>query len=223
MVPRLTRSAFAAQHDLPDWRILRTSIEATFRAASFPQAAGFIADIAALAEELQHHPDVDLRYPSVVQVTLKTHAVGGLTTLDANLAQRISTLAATGGIGVEQRATSRVEVAIDVLDISRVLPFWRAVLGYVDDAPGEAGVVDAIHDPMRIGPDVWFQPMDEARPQRNRIHIDVVVPHDQAKDRIAATLAAGGTQLSDGAAPAFWVLADVEGNEACVCTWQGRD
>jgi hypothetical protein len=40
---------------------------------------------------------------------------------------------------------------------------------------------------------------------------------------ISAALAAGGTLLSDSAAPAFWVLADPEGNEACVCTWQGRD
>jgi 4a-hydroxytetrahydrobiopterin dehydratase len=29
--------------------------------------------------------------------------------------------------------------------------------------------------------------------------------------------------LADNQAPAFWVLADVEGNEACVTTWQGRD
>lgn len=28
--------------------------------------------------------------------------------------------------------------------------------------------------------------------------------------------------VNDGHAPAFWVLADPEGNEACVCTWQGR-
>ena len=37
------------------------------------------------------------------------------------------------------------------------------------------------------------------------------------------TIAAGGTLVSDAAAPAFWVLADPEGNEACVCTWQARD
>ena len=38
-----------------------------------------------------------------------------------------------------------------------------------------------------------------------------------------AAIAAGGTLLSDARAPAFWVLADPEGNEACVCTWQARD
>ena len=40
---------------------------------------------------------------------------------------------------------------------------------------------------------------------------------------MAAAIAAGGTMLSDAEAPAFWVFADVEGNEACVTTWQGRD
>ena len=29
--------------------------------------------------------------------------------------------------------------------------------------------------------------------------------------------------VSDAEAPAFWILADAEGNEACICTWQGRD
>ncbi len=65
--------------------------------------------------------------------------------------------------------------------------------------------------------------MDSPRPQRNRIHFDVSVPHDEAAHRISAALAAGGVLLSDDRAPAFWILADAEGNEACVTTWQGRD
>jgi len=70
---------------------------------------------------------------------------------------------------------------------------------------------------------VWFQQMDEPRPQRNRIHLDVTVAHDEALARIERALAAGGHLVSDAEAPAFWILADAEGNEACVCTWQGRD
>ncbi len=64
--------------------------------------------------------------------------------------------------------------------------------------------------------------MDEPRPQRNRMHFDVTVAHDLADDRVAAALAAGGTLRDDSHARAFWVLADPEGNEACVCTWQDR-
>jgi len=70
---------------------------------------------------------------------------------------------------------------------------------------------------------VELRELPEPRPQRNRIHFDVSVPHDEARHRIQAALAAGGTLLSDARAPAFWVLADAEGNEACVTTWQGRD
>ena len=61
------------------------------------------------------------------------------------------------------------------------------------------------------------------RPQRNRLHFDVWVPHDEARRRIEATVTAGGKLINDAEAPAFWVLADPEGNEACVTTWQGRD
>jgi 4a-hydroxytetrahydrobiopterin dehydratase len=72
-------------------------------------------------------------------------------------------------------------------------------------------------------PAFWFQQMDAPRPQRNRIHVDVTVPHDVAEERVAATLAAGGRLVTDAYAPSWWVLADAEGNEACVCTWLGRE
>jgi len=60
------------------------------------------------------------------------------------------------------------------------------------------------------------------RPQRNRIHIDVWVPHDQAKARVAAAIAAGGRLVTDKHAPTWWTLANAEGNEADVCTWQAQ-
>jgi 4a-hydroxytetrahydrobiopterin dehydratase len=115
-----------------------------------------------------------------------------------------------------------LEIAIDVLDAAKVRPFWRAVLGYVDQ-PGQSGPLAGLIDPLGQGPAFWFQRMDQPRPQRNRIHFDVSVPHDQAHQRIQDTITAGGTLLSDAEAPAFWILADPEGNEVCICTWQGRD
>ena len=48
------------------------------------------------------------------------------------------------------------------------------------------------------------------------------MPHDEAEARVAAAIAAGGHLVSDERAPRFWVLADGEGNEVCVCTWQAR-
>ena len=101
-------------------------------------------------------------------------------------------------------------------------PFWKAVTDYQDE-PEPSDLNAGLVDPFGRGPAIWFQQMDSPRPQRNRIHLDIDVPHDAAAARIEAALAAGGTLLSDHAAPAFWVLADAEGNEACICTWQGRD
>ena len=71
---------------------------------------------------------------------------------------------------------------------------------------------------------IWFQQLDAPRfEQRNRVHLDIDVGHDVALDRVAAAVAAGGTLISDAAAPSFWVLADTEGNEVCICTAAGRD
>jgi 4a-hydroxytetrahydrobiopterin dehydratase len=220
----ITASQFHERTDLPDWRVLLRRIQATFRAPSFAGAAAFVEAIAHAADAADHHPDVDLRYPGRVHVTLTTHAVDGLSDADVALATQISVLAAQAGLTTEPSAAIRVEMAIDALDIDAVRPFWKAVLGYADTAPEvTGGQVTELVDPLRIGPTFWFQQMDVARPQRNRIHIDVVVTHDVAEQRVAAALAAGGTLLSDRRAKAFWVLADPEGNEACICTWQDRD
>ena len=93
------------------------------------------------------------------------------------------------------------------------------MLGYVDrDDDGED-----LLDPRGRGPLIWFQQMDEPRTQRNRIHVDIWVPHDEAEARVQATLAAGGRLVTDRYAPSWWTLADSEGNEADVCTWQVQE
>ena len=224
MVNKLSSSQFHDRTDLPDWRIVLRRIEARFRATSFDAAAAFITQVAEAAEEVGHHPDVDLRYPAYVHVTLTTHAANSLTDADVALATAISALAAAAGLTSEPLSALGVEVAIDATDIDAVRPFWKAVLGYEDEPPSTAGgQITALVDPLRMGPAFWFQQMDEPRPQRNRIHLDVIVPHDVADQRIAAAVAAGGRVVSDTRARAFWVLADPEGNEACICTWQDRD
>jgi 4a-hydroxytetrahydrobiopterin dehydratase len=222
MAERVSAAEFDATADLPDWRYLLGAIEATFVADSFGTAARLVEQIAAAADAADHHPDVDLRYPGRVHVVLMTHAVDGLTTADVDLARTISSLAATAGLRAAP-VGSRLEVAIDALDIDAVRPFWKAVLGYAEwSPPTSGGQIEVLVDPRRIGPTFWFQQMDQPRPQRNRIHVDVTVPHDEADARIAAAIAAGGHLVSDTRARAFWILADPEGNEACVCTWQGR-
>lgn len=225
MVATVSATDFHTRGDLPDWRYLLGRLEATYRAGSFDGAARFALEVAAAAERAGHHPDLDIRYPDRVHVVLTTHAAGGtVTETDVALAAEITEVAAAGRLTSEPLAASAYEVAIDALDIDAVRPFWQAVLGYVPEAPSsDVSEVIAIVDPARIGPAFWFQQMDEPRPQRNRIHIDVTVPHEVAEQRIAAAIAAGGTMVNDSYARAFWVLADPEGNEACICTWQDRD
>jgi 4a-hydroxytetrahydrobiopterin dehydratase len=218
MYEKLNSTQFAAVDGLADWRFLLGRVEARFRAGSFAKAASFVQQIASAADVADHHPDIDVRYPDRVNVALTTHATKGLTTLDVDLARTISALAAAEGITTDSASLlQRVEVALDAMDIDAIRPFWKAVLGYIELGDGSLG------DPARMGPSFWFQQMDTPRPQRNRFHIDVTVSHDEAAARINAALGAGGTMLTDQYARSFWVLADVEGNEACVCTWQDRD
>jgi 4a-hydroxytetrahydrobiopterin dehydratase len=211
----VTAEQFAALDGLDDWRVVLTSAAAAFRCGSYPTAAALVSTIAEAAEAAHHHPDVDLRYPDRVHVVLTTHATGGLTELDVDLARRISQLAAALGAVPEPGAAQSVEIAIDTMDAGRIRPFWAAVLGYRDDG-------GTLVDPRRIGPPVWFQQMDEPRTDRDRFHIDVTVAEDVAEARIAAALHAGGRLVTDRFARSWWVLADADGNEACICTWQDR-
>lgn len=221
MAETLSDAHVTAAVDDRHWRVVLGRLHATFRTGTFERGLALVQDVAAAAERAGHHPDVDLRYPAV-HVALVSHDAGGLTQRDVDLAAAITALADARGLEADPGAPQATEVAVDALDIPAVVPFWRAVTGYVDERSAAADASPALVDPHGIGPAIWFQQMDAPRPQRNRIHLDVSVPHDVALARVDAAVAAGGRLVSDAAAPAFWVLADAEGNEVCVCTWQGR-
>ena len=203
------------------WRLVLGELQTQVLTGSLPLAAD-VAGRAAAVPGADGHLRMDIRADRVI-LALQSADVAWITARDVELAHSIS--ATVGELrldldaGVGTRAVQALEIGIDALDAAAIRPFWRAVLGYVDEQRPGGGLVD----PLGQGPAVWFQQMDAPRPQRNRIHFDVSVPHDEAPGRIAATLAAGGTVISDAEAPAFWVLADAEGNEACITTWQGRD
>ncbi len=65
------------------------SLTATF--PSFPDAVDFVNEVARLAEQADHHPDIELRYRTV-KLSLTTHSAGGLTDADFTLARRIDEL-----------------------------------------------------------------------------------------------------------------------------------
>jgi 4a-hydroxytetrahydrobiopterin dehydratase len=220
---RLSRSEASDAVTGIGWRYVLGEFRTQVLTGSLPLAADVAARAAAVAGA-QGHLRMDVRADRVL-LSLQTAEISWVTPLDVELAHRISEAVGefrrdtTSGTGA--RSVQAIEVGIDAMDIAAIRPFWKAVLGYADEPgnPGRNGLVD----PLGQGPAVWFQQMDAPRPQRNRVHFDVSVPHDEARLRIAAAVAAGGTLINDTEAPAFWVLADREGNEACVTTWQGRD
>ncbi|MFF0311516.1 VOC family protein [Streptosporangium sp. NPDC004379] len=211
------------------WRYVLGAVRASVPVPSTARAVEVAVRAAAIAgADADGSLRMDIRADRVV-LTLQSLAAARVTPLEIDLARRISVAVSELGLrtdpevaGRGSRSVQLVEIAVDALDIAAIRPFWKAVMGYVDEA-GASGPEDALVDPVGQGPAIWFQQMDAPRPQRNRIHLDVSVPHDEAPHRIRAALAAGGVLAYASEAPAFWVLADAEGNEACVTTWQGRD
>lgn len=201
--------------DLPDWRLLLSALHTRFATGDFATGLELVQRIAAAAEDMNHHPDVDLRYPHV-DVRLTSHDTGGVTGRDVELARRVSAAAADLGVAARPDAVRALELALDTADHERIRPFWQAVLGL------DASTPNALADPAGTLPAVWFQGTDAHDEPRQRWHLDVWVPHDVAEARLAAALEAGGTLVSDAEAPSFWVLADADGNKACICTWQDR-
>ncbi len=91
-------AALIAQTDLkvmmkriPEWDTNKKSIERTFEFDDFSQAIDFVNAVAEIAEEEEHHPDIDVRW-NKVRLVLSTHSEGGLTDLDFQLAEKIDTL-----------------------------------------------------------------------------------------------------------------------------------
>jgi len=211
------------------WRYLLGTLCASVPVGSLAQAAEVAAAaVAACGPHADRHLRVDLR-PDRAELSLQDRSVAALTTTDAELAGEVTAALArlhafvAAPVAAEYpRPVQLLEVGIDALDIPAIRPFWKAVLGYADE-PTHDGAGDALVDPAGQLPAVWFQQMDAPRPQRNRMHVDITVAHDEAPGRLRAALAAGGTLVRDADAPAYWVLADAEGNEACICTWQNRD
>lgn len=202
---------------LDDWRSMHLALQARFLTGNFATGLKLVEAIGAAAEEMNHHPDVDLRYPHV-NVLLTSHDAGGKTERDVKLAGQISAAAAELGVkAADPRLISRIEFGLDTPDSAEIRPFWAAVLGMTEDAEH-----DEIRDDAGDFPTIWFQESGKGSESAQRWHPDVRVPPEEAQPRIDAALAVGGVLVSDDRAPRFTVLADPQGNQVCVCTHVGR-
>ncbi|PYG01564.1 4a-hydroxytetrahydrobiopterin dehydratase [Georgenia satyanarayanai] len=191
--------------------MVRHFLRTTLRTGAMPVGARIVDRIVAVAEEMDHHPDLDLRYASL-HVLVTTHSRGTLTEADIVLAERITEIAEELGVPLDPRRVNDLEIGITVASPERVRAFWAAVLGYEED-DGE------LSDPHGRLPHVWFRRASGEAP-RGELDLDVHVPHDVAESRVQAAVDAGGRLVSDAEAPTRWVLADPEGVEVRVCTWR---
>jgi len=195
------------------WTYLFDALRTRVHTKDFATGLALVDAVGAAAEQMNHHPDLDLRYPHV-DIRLLSHDAGGVTERDLRLAERITAIAADAGLRPDATHLTHLEAGLDTPDSAAVQPFWAAVLA-VDAAEGE------VRDPSGALPTVWFQESGREEP-RQRWHFDLFVDPTEVQPRIDAAVAAGGTLVSDADAPSFWVLADPEGNRVCLCTWQSR-
>ncbi len=75
----------------PDWELEGNSLTRVIEFEEFMEGIDFVNDLAEIADEAQHHPDILIQYNKVT-LTLTTHDAGGVTGLDLELAQRIDNL-----------------------------------------------------------------------------------------------------------------------------------
>jgi len=208
-----------ADAGLDGWAYLLGGLQTRVHTGNFATGLAVVNAIGAAAEEMNHHPDLlTLRYTDV-DIRLTSHDERGVTSRDIRLARAVSAIAADAGARLDSASVSRLELALDTPGAEAILPFWGAVLAM--EHPSEPGFGDELRDPADGLPAVWFQESGSEEP-RQRWHLDLWVEPAQVQPRIDAALAAGGTLVSDAEAPSFWVLADPQGNQACLCTWQDR-
>lgn len=198
-----------------DWRTMLTAA-VHYPTESFLQGSALLEVVAGLGDGAGLPLLIDLRYPGVtIDGGKDQHEAEGF----SDLARSVQSAARELGLVADPGGVRDVQIGIDALDVGAVKSFWRAALGYVDDP--RPGLHD-LYDPRRLNPPIMLQQMDEPREQRNRIHIDLFVPADQAQARVAAAVAAGGRVVHDADAPAWWTLADPEGNELDIAVSVGR-
>ena len=195
--------------DLPGWRLADGALRRSITAADFLTAVRIVDDIATAAEDMDHHPDLDIRWRTV-HIASSTHSAGGVTQYDIELAHRIAAIAADHGVHTDDALDRkpRLEIGIDCHDADLLRPWWATAMRYVDH-DGE------LVDPEGRGPTIWFQEVPEAKTVKNRLHLDLHLPRHEAAAKRDLLVSLGGTLLDTF--ETFWVITDPEGNELCVC------
>ncbi|WP_298885643.1 VOC family protein [uncultured Serinicoccus sp.] len=219
--------------DIDDWRLVFSAV-AVYPTATIEQAdrlvtvAAEIADragISLLLDVRRAAPGGDPagRTPQTVVVLDTGKDRWEMDERYLPLCRRVQQEARSLGLTAAPERARFVQVGIEAADVPATRSFWQAVLGY--EADPRSDVTDIV-DPNRLGPVLFFQPLDPddtaRRTQRNRLHLEAAVPHDVADAKVSTALRAGGTVVRDDS-PTRWTLADPEGNEIDVVVDAARE
>ena len=222
MIEKISPRQFHEAAGTEDWRVLGDGACAYFPTGSFTEGARLVQAISQLPGLEAGQPDVDLRHDGVtVRLITYTEDYMVMSRRDVELARQISAAARDLGLSADTSRLQSLLIIPGATDITKVMPFWRAILGYEPrrDSPNEDLV-----DPRNRGTPFWFEKMDEPRADGGgAIHVAIWLPYERAKERIATALAAGGHMVRDNFAPMWWTLADAAGNEADISTTMGRE
>ncbi|WP_336712554.1 4a-hydroxytetrahydrobiopterin dehydratase [Arthrobacter sp. USHLN218] len=194
---------------LPHWRYRQGGLVTVYKLDNGRAALDFIAAAGDLAEESNHHPDLDWRYNRVF-LRLSSHDAGGeVTTRDISAAASLSELAERLGADARPQEYRSFALAADTADPAQISGLWKTALGYKEGWQGE------LVDPFGRGPNVWFQ--QTGTPAESRLHLDVYYPLSDIAPVVAAAADAGGV-LDDAHAPSWTIATDADGNRICLCT-----
>lgn len=200
-----------------DWHAV-FSATACYRTTSVTQQHDLATAVATLADEVGFPLLVDLRPGLVILDSGKDRWEPDAHGLDldfSDLAEKLQTAARDLGATADPGLPRFVQLFLDAADVAAVTAFWVAALGYARD---RRPWVSDIHDPRSLDPELVFQQLDaaetERRRQRNRIQIELAVPSDSARTRLAEVVAAGGRLLDESGGRQR--VADPEGNELVI-------
>ncbi|GAC1450052.1 MAG: hypothetical protein PVSMB10_03070 [Pseudarthrobacter sp.] len=203
----------AALAMLPDWRFRLGGLVTVYQMPTPAAALELIAAVGRIAEEQDHHPDLDWRYNRVF-IRYTSHDAGGeVTERDAAAAAAASEAAARAGATAQPGLFRTVELGIDTADPAEIAEVWRVALGYKKGAGGD------LVDPYGRGPSVWFQ--ETGTPNSSRLHLDVHWSLAESEPVLEKTAAAGALMNREHA-PDWVVVTDAQGNRLCLCTEAGH-
>lgn len=211
----LTRDQIAAAlAGLPDWRYRLGGLVTVFKAPTAAAALELIAAVGRLAEEQNHHPDLDWRYNRVF-VRYTSHDAGGeVTPRDTTAAAAASEAAAQVGATAQPGLFRTVEVGIDTADPAEIADVWRVALGYKNGPGGD------LVDPYGRGPAIRFRPIEN--PDTCRLSVDVhwsLAESGPVLEKAAAT----GADMNRDHAPGRVAVTDAQENRLYLCTEEGRE